>query len=121
METRIDHVPSKISSFMKTTYSTVIYDKNKVNSSRYNLYYIILVSEPKKYPIDFPKSFAYWRQKIDLLSPYRFSSIIIDEITKRRKLKYIMDDASNIFYFAKLLKRNYPNIKIEYIRHQEYY
>lgn len=121
MEINLDYLPSKIQSLMKTTYSTVLYDKKNIDSSRYNLYYVVLVSEPKKYPNNFPNSFAYWRQKIDLLSPYRFSSIVVDKITKKRKLKYIMDDASNIYNFVKLLKRNYPNIKIEYRRHQEYY
>ncbi len=117
----IPYSDKNTASFMKYEFSSLLAYRSMIDKNRYNLHYTVLVSEPNKYPYNFPRSFAYWRQKIDLLSPYRFSSIIIDEITKRRKLKYIMDDASNIFYFAKLLKRNYPNIKIEYIRHQEYY
>ncbi len=106
---------------MKYTFSHILNNIKDINKNRYNLHYEVYISEPRKYPEYFPRSFAYWRQKIDLLAPHRFSSIIYDKITKKRKLKYIMDDSYNLFEFVNNVKKYYPDLKIEYIRHQEFY
>ncbi len=86
---------------LKYRFSTVLSNIKDICKNRYNLHYEVYISEPTKYPENLPRSFAYWRNKIDLLLPYRFSCVIYDKITKTRKLKYIMDDLYNVLEFFK--------------------
>ncbi len=105
-----------------TKYSTIsLMNKHDICYNRYNIYYTVVIDEPYKYPNGFPKSFAYWRQKIDLLCPFRFSSIIFDKESNRRKLKYILDDAELTYNFIKKIKREFDNLKINSSKIIEFY
>ncbi len=117
----IPYSDKNTASFMKYEFSSLLAYRSMIDKNRYNLHYTVLVSEPNKYPYNFPRSFAYWRQKIDLLAPHRFSSVLYDKQTKQRKLKYIMDDAYNVFEFVKNIRKIYDDLYIEYICHKEFY
>lgn len=107
-----------------TKYSTIaLMNKHDICYNRYNIYYTVTIDEPyyNEYPSGFPKSFAYWRQKVDLLCPFRFSSVIYDKVNNRRKLKYILDDAELTYNFIKKIKREFENIKINSSKIIEFY
>jgi len=63
-------------------------------------------------PLHISKHFIIWKKQIDLLAPYRYSSIIYDNSTKKRKIKYIFDEISSVYSFLKTLEKNHPNLDI---------
>jgi hypothetical protein len=91
--------------------------------------YVVTVQEPVPYPAFMPKSFAYLRQQLDLLSQFRVNSIIIGEENpytgnmqfipfswkprKPRFLQYLFDEYLPAKRFVEAVKLKWPKLKIK--------
>ena len=88
--------------------------------------YVVTVQEPVPYPAFMPKSFAYLRQQLDLLSHFRVNSIIIGEEnpytgnmqfmckpSKPRFLQYLFDEYLPAKRFVAAVKLKWPKMKVK--------
>jgi len=96
----------------------------RLNPSRYEHFYIVEVNELShhdKLNCDGPTRFPIFRNFLDLFAPYRFSSVIVDPKTGKRKLRYIFDTRIQTTDFLQPVFTHYPNIKVKAVRKQRYY
>ena len=91
-------------------------------SHKYMAYYVLYVEEPNHYKTGtFPYNFPYWRRQIDLLCPYRVSSIVKENYGRKRKLKFIFDHLVEMIAVEKRIKKEFPGIRVTSFKHLTYY
>ena len=77
--------------------------------------YEVIILEPVYKPYDIPNNFINWRKIVDSISPWRVSSTLIDNLTKKKSLKYIFDGYGDTIRFIKKVTKEWPNL-IYYIK-----
>ena len=92
----IPYSDKNTASFMKYEFSSLLAYRSMIDKNRYNLHYTVLVSEPNKYPYNFPRSFAYWRQK--WMTHTMYSNLL------RIYVKYMMIYILNIYVIKNFIK-----------------
>lgn len=104
-------------------YSSNLKSVTNMSKNRYFHWVEVHVFEPKyrNYPKNCTRSFLYWKIYIDLLSPYKVSSVIKNKNNYKNILKYIFDDNHTACSFYRKLLNLHPDLKILIKRYQHYY
>ena len=96
----------------------------RLQPSRYEHFYVVDIYElnsHQKPAIRAPTKFTCFRRFLDMLSPYRISSVLVDPQTQKRKLRFIFDTRVQTVEFLRSAYDNYPVLQVKAIRKQRYY
>jgi hypothetical protein len=81
------------------------------------IHYVLYVDEPRTYSREFPYNFIYWRRQVDLLCPYRVSSVLNGRVKNRRQIKYIFDQLVDMIQVEKKIQKVFPACRLKSCKH----